>query len=176
MTGRPRPIAAVARLVAVSVVLTGVAACGYSVRGQLPAHIKTVAVPMFVNRTSEPRVESFLTTAVVRAFSTNGRLTVVGPSDADGILEGEIVDYALSPIAFDSRANVTEYRLSVSMNLRFRDVRQGKVLLDQRNVGEYSDFQVTGPVSTTLVLEQAGLEAAALNIARAIVTSVIERF
>ncbi len=175
MTDRPRAATTVA-IVAMSAVLASLGGCGYSVRGQLPAHIKTVAVPMFVNRTSEPRVESFLTTAIVRAFSTDGRLEVVRPGDADSILEGEVVQYTLAPIAFDPSANVTEYRLSVVLNLRFRDTRERKTLLDQTNVSEYSDFQVTGPVSSTLVLEQAALETAALNIARTIVTSVVERF
>ena len=49
-------------------------------RGNLPAHIQTVAVPIFVNRTSEPAVENVL----VQAFSTSGRLRVVTPEKSGG--------------------------------------------------------------------------------------------
>ena len=64
------------------------AGCGYSLRGNLPGHLKTVAVPVFANRTREPAVENIITRAVVEAFTTNGRLHVVRPEEADAILEG----------------------------------------------------------------------------------------
>src|SRR5207244_8560623 len=52
-------------LVLLAVGLTG---CGYSFRGNLPDHIQTVAVPVFTNKTSEPAVETFLTSAIVEAL------------------------------------------------------------------------------------------------------------
>jgi len=67
------------------------AGCGYSLHGNLPEHVQTVAVPVFTNRTAEPAIESFLTQAVVEAFATNGRLRVVNAAQADAILEGEVV-------------------------------------------------------------------------------------
>ena len=66
----------------------GLAGCGYSFRGTLPDHIRTVAVPVFTNKTAEPAVATFLTSAVVEAFSSNGRLRVVRPEEADAILDG----------------------------------------------------------------------------------------
>src|SRR5207249_95402 len=98
--------------------------CGYSLRGNLPGHIKTVSVPVFKNRTSEPGVENFLTSAVVEAFSTNGRLKVVGTGQADSLLEGEVTGYQVQSIAFDPRATVQQYRLVVTLNLRFRDLKR----------------------------------------------------
>jgi hypothetical protein len=75
--------------------------CGYTVNGTLPSHINTVAVPIFRNRTQEPAIEGFITRAVVEAFSTNGRLKVVGSGNADAILDGEITEYSVASIAFD---------------------------------------------------------------------------
>ena len=150
--------------------------CGYSLRGNLPDHIQTVAVPVFTNRTAEPAVENFLTSAVVEAFSTNGRLRVVGSQDADAILEGEVVGYALESIAFDSRANVRQYRLMVTMNLRLRDVRKNTVLFEQHRLREKADFQVLGAVSQTISREESAVRAAAIDIARAIVSLTVERF
>ncbi|MBI4246785.1 MAG: LptE family protein [Candidatus Rokubacteria bacterium] len=150
--------------------------CGYSVRGTLPEHIKTVAVPVFKNRTVEPAVENTLTRAVVEAFSTNGRLRVVGLEQADAILEGEIVGYEVQAVAFDPRANVRQYRLVVTMNLRFRDVREKKVLFERQGLQERANFQVPSTVSTTIVREETALRAAAVDIARAIVSFTVERF
>src|SRR3989475_12468381 len=96
------------------------AGCGYSLRGNLPGHIRSVAVPVFTNRTSEPAVENILTQAVVQAFSTNRRLRVVKPDQADAILEGDGVDYQILALAFDPRANIPQYRLAVTQKPRTR--------------------------------------------------------
>jgi outer membrane lipopolysaccharide assembly protein LptE/RlpB len=157
----------------IALVLAG---CGYSLRGNLPDHIQTVAVPVFTNRTAEPAVENFLTSAVVEAFSTNGRLRVVGPENADSLLEGEVIGYALESIAFDRQANVRQYRLVVTMNLRFRDLRRNAILFEQQRLREKADFQVLGAVSQTISREEGAVRAAAIDIARSIVSMTVERF
>jgi hypothetical protein len=151
-------------------------ACGYSVRDALPAHIRTVAVPVFANWTQEPAVENVITRAVVEAFSTNGRLRVVQPEQADAILEGEITGYQLHSLAFDPAASVRQYRLLVTMNLRFRDVRDNQVMFEQASFQERADFGVPAAVSETLVREDTALRAAAAEIARTVVAFTLERF
>lgn len=151
--------------------------CGYALRrSDLPAHVRTIAIPVFRNRTTEPAVESTLTRAVVEAFSTDGRLRVVDAAHADSILEGEVTGYQIQSIAFDSRTDVRRYRLVVRLNLRLRDLRQDAVLLDQQGFQERADFQVAGAVSETIVREDAALRTAATEIARAVVGFTIERF
>src|SRR5207245_10098980 len=121
-------------------------------------------------------VENFLTRAVVDAFSTNGRLRVVGPDAADSILEGEVTGYDVQSIAFDATANVRQYRLIVTLNLRYRDVKEEKLLFDRRGYQDRADFRVTGSVSSTIALEQVALSAASVEIARSIVAFTLERF
>lgn len=152
------------------------AGCGYSFRGNLPDHIKTVAVPVFTNKTAEPAVETLLTSAVVEAFASNGRLRVVKPEDADAILDGEVVGYSVQSIAFDNRANVRQYRLLVTMNLRLRDVRRSSILFEQQSLKEKADFQVLGAVSQTISAEESAVRTAAVEIGRAIVSLTIDRF
>lgn len=150
--------------------------CGYSLRGNLPDDIKTVAVPVFRNRTGEPAVENLITRAVIEAFSTNGRLRVVAAEAADAILEGDVVGYQLESIAFDPRANVRQYRLLVTLNVRFRDVRRNTVLFRRDGFQEKADFRVLGAVSETISREETALRAAAVDIARTVVSLAIERF
>lgn len=150
--------------------------CGYTVHGTLPSHINTVAVPIFLNRTPEPAIESLITRAVVEAFSTNGRLKVVSSGQADAILDGEIIGYSVSSIAFDRDANVRLYRLLVIVNLRMRDVRRNAVLFQQNDVREQADFRVQDAVSQTISREETALRAAAVDIGRAIVSLAINRF
>lgn len=161
---------------ALALMLATLAGCGYSLRGTLPEHVKTVAVPVFANKTAEPAVENLLTQAVVQAFSTNGRLRVVKPEDADAILEGEVVGYEIQALAFDPRASISQYRLVVTMNLRFRDVRRQTLLFEQARFQEKADFRVIGVVSQTISREESALQAAAVDIARAIVSLAVDRF
>jgi outer membrane lipopolysaccharide assembly protein LptE/RlpB len=159
-----------------ALLVTAVSGCGYSLRGHLPGHIRTIAVPIFVNRTQEPAVESIITRAVVEAFSTNGRLRLAKVEDADAILEGEITGFAVDSIAFDRNANVQLYRLRVTMNLTMRDLRQNTVLFRQPNFSERSDFRVQGAVSQTIAREETALRQAAVDIARSVVSLAIDRF
>ena len=150
--------------------------CGYTVRGTLPSHINTIAVPIFHNRTQEPAIEGFITRAVIEAFSTNGRLKVVGTDKADAVLDGEITTYDVTSIAFDRDANVTQYRLLVTVNLRMRDVRKNTVLFQQNAVREQADFRVQNAVSQTISREETALRLAAVDIGRAIVSLAVTRF
>lgn len=150
--------------------------CGYSLRGNLPDHLKTVAVPIFQNRTPVPAVENFLTNAVVNAFSTNGRLRVTTVDRADAILEGEITGYNLQSIAYDAAANIRQYRLTVTLNLRFRDVRRSEVLFQRFGYADRADFAVPGTVAETITASEGALQQAATEIARSVVSFAIERF
>jgi hypothetical protein len=150
--------------------------CGYSFHGTLPDHVKTVAVPIFVNRTQQPAVEGVITRAIVDAFATNGRLRVVRPEDADSILEGEVLQYTVGAIAVDPSLNVQQYRLGVTLNLRMRDVRANKLLFEEANFSEQADFLVAGSVAQTLSIEAGALQQAATEIARAVVSLALDRF
>ncbi len=149
--------------------------CGYSLRSNLPEHIQTVAVPVLVNRTQEPAVEDLITRGIVEAFTTNGRLRVVGVGQADSVLEGEIVGYQLQPLSFDQRANVQEYRVVVTLNLRFKDVRKNEMLLEEKGVQEKADFR-TAAGNVTIARESAAVRQAATDIGRAVVNLALERF
>jgi len=167
-----------AHLLAGLVLACLVGGCGYSVGmgGNLPSHIKTVAVPIFVNSTQQPAVESVITAAVINAFVTSGRLKVVSVKEADSILEGDIIGYNLDSIAFNPQINVTEYRLRVRVNILFRDVRQGTTLWKQDGLEQWADFRVQGQISETLAREDVAARQAAVDIGRRIVASSVDRF
>ena len=160
-------------LVLVALVLAG---CGYSTRGSLPDHIKTVAVPIFKNRTLEPGVDSAITSGVVNAFSSGGRVKVVPLDEADAILQGEVVSYSLDGLSFDQNANVRAYRLRVVLNVEFRDVRKSALLWRQEGLSETSDFQVQGAVSDTIARGRGAVSQAAAEIGRKVVNLALDRF
>ena len=173
--GRAARVGALGVVMAAAVLALG--GCGYSLRGTLPSHIRTVGVPMFRNLTAEPAVEGLVTRAIVEAFSTNGRLRVVHPADADAILEGEVVGYQLASIAFDPQASQRVLRLTLTLNVKFRDVRKNTLLFQQAGFQERADFQVQGAVSDTIIQQRdVAVRAAAGDIARTVVNLAVERF
>jgi len=166
----------VGRAIALGLLAAAITGCGYSFRGNLPEHIQTVAVPVFANKTGEPRIESLLTNGVVEAFSTNGRLRVVKREDADAVLEGEVIGYSVQSISYDSQANVRQYRLTVTLNLKLLDMKKSAVLFEERSLSEKADFQVMNAVSQTISVEETAVRTAATEIGRAIVSLAVNRF
>ncbi|HWN01110.1 MAG TPA: LptE family protein [Streptosporangiaceae bacterium] len=156
-----------------SVLLAG---CGYSTRGSLPDHIKTVAVPIFKNRTEAPGLENTITSAVISAFSNGGRLRVVPVEQADSILEGELVGYQIDGAGFDRNQNVQAYHLRVVLNVTFRDVRQNKMLWQENGLAQTADFQVQGQVSDTLAQGGGAASQAATDIGRKIANAAVDLF
>jgi hypothetical protein len=152
------------------------AGCGYSFRGNLPGHIKTVAVPMFKNKTEAAGLENTITSAVISAFSSGGRLRVVPVEQADSVLEGEIVGYQFDGAGFDRNANVQAYHLRVVLNVAFRDVRQNKMLWQENGLTQTSDFQVQGQVSDTLAQGGGAASQAAADIGRKIANAAVDLF
>ncbi len=167
------------RAAGVGVLLLGLLAggCGYTLGGNLPPHVKTVAVPIFKNLTQQPAIENVITAAVVNAFANGGRLKVVPVAQADSILEGEIVGYTVDSIAFNSSINAQEFRLRVRLNIQFRDVRNNTMLWRQEGLEERSDFRVGGQVSQTISAErEVAASQAAVDIGRKIVSLALDRF
>lgn len=163
-------------IAALAAIVWAIAGCGYSFQGTLPPHIKTIAVPMFVNRTNQPAVESVITRAIVDAFATNGRLRVVRREDADALLEGEVIAYTLGAIAVDPSLVVQQYRLAVTLSLRMRDLRHNQVLFQRASFTEQADFRVAGSVAQTLSVEAGALQQAATEIGRSVVSLALDRF
>jgi hypothetical protein len=150
--------------------------CGYTLQGNLPDHLKTVSVPVFKNQTTEPGAENTITAAVINAFTTNGRLKVVSADRADCILDGVLTGYQVQSLTYDSRLNLRSYRLTVTMNVRFRDVRRTELLWQQDSLIENVSFDVAGQVSDTISREEGAVKQAALEIGRKIVNRAVDRF
>ena len=164
------------RVLLAALVLSSVTGCGYTFMGNLPDHLKTVSVPVFKNRSSESGAESTITAAVVNAFTTNGRLRVVPLDRADSVLEGEITRYTVQSLTYDSNLNLRSYMLTVSMNVRFRDLKKSELLWQQSGLTEQVPFDVAGQVSDTISREEGAVKQAALQIGQRVVNHAIDRF
>jgi len=66
--------------------------------------VKTVAVPMFVNVTDHPELETEITKAAIAEVQKDGTLRVVPADAADAVLEVRLIRYTLVPTRFRADA------------------------------------------------------------------------
>jgi len=159
-----------------ALVLSATNGCGYTLQGDLPSHLKTVSVPVFKNRSDQAGAESTITAGVINAFTTNGRLRVVPLDRADSVLEGVITAYNVQSLTYDSKLNLRSYQLTVSMDVRFRDLKKSELLWQQNGLTEQVAFDVAGQVSDTISREEGAVKQAALEIGRKVVSHAVDRF
>src|SRR6266571_8702797 len=78
--------------------------CGYALAGHgssLPASIKTIGIPAFVNNTTVFNIETLLTDKVRREFIGRGKYKVFPQTnDMDAVLSGTITSITLTPVSF----------------------------------------------------------------------------
>lgn len=146
-------------LLAAALTLSGCA--GYRVGSMLPGDVKTVFVPTFVNRTTEPLLEIDTTQAVIEEFQRDGSLRVVGEADADAILTVVLTEYRLEPVSFrkDIRTAAQQYRAFITANMVMRRTTDQSVVVEAPRVEGKYVFDVVGDLTSSKL--QANPQAAA---------------
>lgn len=156
------------------VLYLGMTGCvGYNVGSMLPAKYKTVAVPTFVNQTGEPLLENPTTSAVIGEIQVDGSLRIADSNTADTILKVTLIDFDMRPIAFSQeRARLAdEYRMNITTKFVLSDRRTGEVVAESASVHGYSDFVVSGDLTSS---KQTVLPKASEDLAQRIVEKLVE--
>jgi hypothetical protein len=109
------------------------AGCSYTTRNALPAHVHTIAVPVFRNTTYvrdyTRKLEVELTEATRQAFIQAGELKLAGREDADLILEGDVTGLDREVLRSDRFGEAAEIRLIVRARISVYDVKEAKYLV-----------------------------------------------
>ncbi|HBA85075.1 MAG TPA: hypothetical protein DCZ95_13365 [Verrucomicrobia bacterium] len=157
--------------VALMLGLTGCA--GYRLGSMLPPDIKTVYVPTFINRTTEPMIETETTAAVIRQLQQDGSMKVVSSEEADAVLEVTVKNYELEPLAYSEvdKTTANEYRIRLTAAVVLRRLSPDEVVVEAPSVQGESTFLMEGDFTTS---KQRGLPAAAADLAHSIVERVVE--
>jgi hypothetical protein len=148
---------------------------GYRLGPAKPAQlsqIHSIAVPMFRNNTLVPRVESLVTTTIIKQFQQDGTYRIAREQDADATLQGEITSIGRSP-ARSVRGNVlatTEFNLAVTVSYKLVG-RDGKVVAGPGNASGGTSFFVGSDVSTD---ERQALPLAVEQLATSLVSQLSE--
>jgi hypothetical protein len=143
---------------------------GWSSASAWPTAYRTVAVPVFGNRTFARELDTQLTEAVVKQFEATTPYKVVGQGVADTMLRGTITEVQLREI---SKSVITglgeEVALRVTLDYEWLDLRTGEPLAARNGYVGTAVFIPSRP--TQEPLELAGFEVVQ-QLAREIVDSL----
>ena len=106
--------------------------CGYySFKGSLPSHLKTIAIPIFIDRSAYPGVQEKVTDSITDAFIADNTLKLVDESKADVILNGTIQSVTQNIAAVQPGEKVSQYQMYVSVKVVCEDVKQSKKMYEK---------------------------------------------
>ncbi len=157
------------------------AGCGYRVAGRadlLPRNIKTIAIPAFSNATTRYRLSERLPAALTREFISRTRYNVIAdPNQADAVLTGSVMRYSAYPVLYDqATGRASGVQVYVTLDLSLRDRATGNVLFSRTNWELRERYEIS--VDPSAYLEESDLAMARMSeqIARTVVTAVLENF
>ena len=177
-------------LAAVLVCLCAAAAhgCGYALAGRgsfLPTTIKTVGIPKLENRSTFFQVEDLLTEKIRSEFIGRGKYTVTPEeTGADALLTGEVLAISVVPVGISENQLASRYLFTVALKMAFTDAHTQDVIWENDSLvfrGEY-DLQTrsaSGTViqgETFLDQERSSMDRIAADVARTVVTAILEAF
>lgn len=156
--------------------------CGYHftpVGGIVPESAKTIAIPVFINGTYEPLIDTQVTRAVVDEFLADGRLQVVDLEAADIVLKGAVTKFEITPTSYTADTFVQSYNISIGVNITIEDAKAHKVLLKDSGVGSVfnSGYAVfIGNITQTKIAKDAAVKNACKDLASTLRSRVLEGF
>lgn len=163
------------------------ASCGYSLAGRgsfLPDYLRVIAIPLFTNKTTYVTVEQLFTEKVRIEFQSRGRYTVKSTEEggADGVVRGDIIAFSASPTSFTNQQLATRYRFTVTVGVKFDDMKQQKTLWENPGLSFSDEYELASAGSILLTgtqfldQERVAIDRLSTDFARSVVSAILEAF
>ena len=160
--------------------------CGYSLAGRgsfLPSYIQTVGIPQLLNRTPFYDVEQILTEKVRAEFIGRGKYRITpDATGADAVLNGEVIGIWVQPVGFTDQQLASRYQFTLQMKVAFVDSRTGQELWANEALTFREEYELQTRGNTALEgaafldQERSAFDRIATDIARTVVTAILEAF
>ena len=127
--------------------LLGVAGC-YTSKPKLPSNAKSIALPVFGNKTYHDdytrRLEVEVSESVRKAFLENGMLKVLGREEADLILEGDVIRMDRVTLRADKFGDPENVQLLIKVRISLYDVKEAKYVFRDVILNNSTDHTESG--------------------------------
>lgn len=157
------------------------AGCGYHVAGRadlLPKELHAIAIPAFANATTLYTLTQSLPQAIGREFIRRTRYRIVAdPAQADAMLEGAVLQYFSYPTVFDARTGrASGVQMILVLDIKLRDVRTGGILFQRPAMQVQNHYEISSDQTAYFEESDAALERLSGEVARAVVSAILENF
>jgi lipopolysaccharide assembly LptE-like protein len=157
--------------------VSGFAECYKPVtKNQLPARIKTVAVPAFQYSENALRykIGSRFADAVINELIHRGRgLRVQGDREgADAVIEGIIKRFTYSGVLLDDKGRARIFEVTVEAAVTVRDQTENRVLYDNQNFVFRGEYEFANDPRNFFNEEDPAVQRLARNFAESIVSTL----
>jgi hypothetical protein len=170
----------------VMVLAVASSSCGYALAGRgsfLPDYIRTVGIPELVNNTTFFRVEQVLTEKIRTEFIGRGKYLVIPNTvGADAIVNGQVIQIYVAPTGFTDQQLASRYIFTITMKVSFTDTKTGMILWSNDALSFSSEYELSTRGNTAiegtgfLDQERSNFDRIANDIARSVVTAIVEAF
>jgi hypothetical protein len=145
----------------------------YKVGSTLPDGVQSVYIPVFINETDEPGVESEATRAAIQEFQNDGTLRVTTEDAADLVLTVTIKEFKLKPLQYkrDRTTTAEEYRLTLVADVVATRTSNRSVLSERTHLEGDAEFTLATDMRAA---KRDALPDAAEDLAHKIVEAVVE--
>lgn len=152
------------------------AACGYSFRSPVPAHLKSVYVPTFDNETREFQITQQLTEQVINEFLNESSLEIAADAEsADLVIFGTVLDYEEEALSYEpgrqANPDVFTRRVMLTVDIRLEDQVEEETLWSNASLREWGEFSEEEGETF-----QTGIDRAIEKITETILRNVVEEF
>jgi len=146
----------------------------YSVSGSLPGHIKTAAVPLFENETTETQLVEDVTEAVVDAIIANGAMKVVGEFQADAVVNGTIIDVIDEADEYSRDEVAAQFKIRIIAHVSFYDRVKDRVIWEEERLEGWARYEASGSaVPEDSVSREEGKKKALDMLAKEIIDKTV---
>ncbi len=149
--------------------------CAYTASpALLPAHLKTIAIPVFENATTEYTIEQEVTDAVIQKFVADNHLKVVDERSADAVLHGKVTQYNNAVFGFQAQTGAQEYRVTIGMEVTFKDLVKNREVWTEPNLVKSANYYVQDVPGQTAKTELDGRKEAIDKLAEEILSRTVQ--
>jgi outer membrane lipopolysaccharide assembly protein LptE/RlpB len=155
------------------------AGCGYHVAGSvnpLPADAHTIAVAPWKNISTQYKLSDYITEAVSRELITRTKYHVIADAtQADAVISGAVANMYSGATVSDPTKGATAAQLVVQIQVKLTG-KDGKVLFERPNVEFRERYEISVDPKQYFDESQVAVERLSKDVAKTIVSAIIEAF
>lgn len=157
------------------------AGCGYHVSGHadlVPQNIKTIAIPAVGNLTTHYKLSDKLAAKLTREFISRTRYRVVSePDQADAVLKAAVISYFAYPVVSEQASGrATTAQMNVTLQVSLTERGTGKVLFNRPNMDMRQRYEISTNQLAYFEESDAALDRMSGEVARSVVSAILEMF